>query len=257
MITNIIVNNPLVYRLVVTPEQIIEDQITLDGRQLHYLLRVLRLGNGDRFIVMDGTGNSWLSEIREQSAQIIESIEVKTELPVSLTLITALPKGNGYEQIIRCCTELGVSNFMPVISDRTLLKPSLSKVQRWRKIVTEAAEQSERQIVPHIYEPTKFMAALNQDIANQDTANQDKYICVARGDISSLWSALQPLPDKTPSEIVIATGCEGGWTDKEVDQAIAVGFQPVSLGNRILRAITAPIVVSSIVTAVIETKNSK
>lgn len=239
----------MVYRLVVTPEQIKENQITLDAQQLHYLLRVLRLGNGDRFFAMDGRGNTWLTEIREQSARIIESIEVKTELPVALTLINALPKGNGYEQVIRCCTELGVSHFMPVISDRTLLKPSPSKVQRWRKIVTEAAEQSERQIVPHIDEPTKFMAAVNQDKVNQDMINQDKYICVARGEIPTLWNALQR---KTPSEIIIATGCEGGWTDPEVDQAIALGFQAVSLGNRILRAITAPIVASSIVTAVIE-----
>lgn len=246
MIKNITLKNQLVYRLVVIPEQIEEKQITLDAQQLHYLLRVLRLGNGDRFMAMDGRGNNWLTEIREQSAQIIESIEIETELPVSLNLITALPKGSGYEQVIRCCTELGVSNFMPVISDRTILKPSVSKVQRWRKIVTEAAEQSEREIVPHIFEPVRFMAALNQN-----TSSQDKYICVARGDTPTLWSCLQ---QQTPSEIVIATGCEGGWTDTEVDQAIAFGFQPVTLGKRILRAITAPIVASSIVTAILEPK---
>ncbi|MGB5635355.1 MAG: 16S rRNA (uracil(1498)-N(3))-methyltransferase [Waterburya sp.] len=238
----------MVYRLVVTPEQIKEEQITLDAQQLHYLLRVLRLGNGDRFIAMDGVGNTWLTEMREQSARIIESIDIKTELPVSLSLINALPKGNGYEQVIRCCTELGVSNFMPVISDRTILKPSSSRVQRWRKIVTEAAEQSERQIVPNIFEPAKFISAINHV-----TSNQDKYICVARGDIPTLGCRLQ---HQTQSEIVMATGCEGGWTDTEIEQAIAVGFQPVSLGNRILRAITAPIVASSIVTAILEQKNS-
>ena len=236
----------MVYRLVITLEQIKEEKITLDAQQLHYLLRVLRLSNGDRFIAMDGTGNNWLTEIREQSAQIIEPIDIETELPVSLNLITALPKGSGYEQVIRCCTELGVNNFMPVISDRTILKPSASKVQRWRKIVTEAAEQSERKIVPHIFEPVKFMAAIKQN-----TSSQDKYICVARGDTPTLGNCLQ---QQTPSEIVIATGCEGGWTDTEIDQAIAFGFQPVTLGKRILRAITAPIVASSIVTAILEPK---
>lgn len=238
----------MVYRLVVKSEQIKEDRITLDAPQLHYLLRVLRLSNGDRFITMDGQGNIWLTEIREQFAQIIESIEIKTELPVSLTLITALPKGNGYEQVIRCCTELGVSNFLPVISDRTIMKPSPNKVQRWRKIVTEAAEQSERQIVPHIFEPVKFMSILNHP-----SFNQDKYICVARGDLPTLGSCFS---NTTESEIVIATGCEGGWTDIEVDQAIACGFHPVSLGNRILRAITAPIVASSIITAILEQQSN-
>ena len=124
----------MTYRLVITPKQIQKQQIILDAQQRHYLLRVLRLVNGDRFIAMDGTGNSWLAEIIEQSAQIIELVDLGTELPVALTLITALPKGSGYEQIIRCCTELGVSNFIPVISDRTIIKPSSHKVQRWPKI---------------------------------------------------------------------------------------------------------------------------
>lgn len=238
----------MTYRLVVTPEQIQQEQIILDARQQHYLLRVLRLNNGDRFIALDGAGNSWLAEIADRSAQIISAIAIETELPISLTLITALPKGNGYEQVIRCCTELGVSKFIPVISDRTILKPSPNKVQRWRKIAAEAAEQSERQIVPKIVEPVKFTSAIDNTIPNQE-----KYICVARGDLSTLWNCLQ---NKNRSEIVIATGCEGGWTETEVQGAIASNFQPVSLGNRILRAVTAPIVVSSLVVAVSEQSNN-
>ena len=234
----------MTYRLVIAPEQIHKQQIILDAQQRHYLLRVLRLGNGDRFIAMDGAGNSWLAKIVEQSAQIIELVDLGTELPVTLTLITALPKASGYEQIVRCCTELGVSNFVPVISDRTIIKPSSNKVQRWRKIATEAAEQSERQIVPTISEPEKFTLAINNS-----KSTQDKYICVARGNIPTLWNCLQTR--KNP-EIVIATGCEGGWTDTEVEAAIALGYQPVSLGNRILRAVTAPIVASSLVSAILD-----
>ncbi|MEM7591770.1 MAG: 16S rRNA (uracil(1498)-N(3))-methyltransferase [Cyanobacteria bacterium P01_A01_bin.83] len=236
----------LTYRLVVTPTQISQDQITLDPQQLHYLLRVLRLDNGDRFIAMDGKGKAWLAEIKEQSARIIESIKIETELPVYLTLITALPKGNGYEQIIRCCTELGVSNFRPVISDRTILKPSSSKVQRWRKIATEAAEQSERQIVPHIFDPVKFKAAISTT-----QQYQDKYICVARGQ-PAMWNSIS---HQTQSEVIIATGCEGGWTESEIAQAKESGMKPVSLGKRILRAVTAPIVASSLVVAMLEQTN--
>ena len=231
----------MTYRLVVTLQQIRDTQIILNEEQLHYLLRVLRLQNGDRFIAMDGEGNSWLSQISERSAEILEAIEVRTELPVSITLITSLPKGSGYEEIIRCCTELGVSNFIPVISERTILKPSPHKVQRWRKIATEAAEQSERQIVPRVWEPVRFTSAIEET-----KAVRDKYICVARGDLPSFWNCLS---NPTAPEIIIATGCEGGWTESEVDTAIALGFQPVSLGNRILRAVTAPIVVSSLAMA--------
>lgn len=239
----------MTYRLVIKSAQIQQEQISLDAQQLHYLLRVLRLSNGDRFLALDGVGNAWLAEITESSAQIIESVEIKTELPFTLSLITALPKGSGYEQVIRCCTELGVNNFIPVISDRTLVKPNPNKVQRWRKIATEAAEQSERQIVPQIFEPATYISAIEQV-----KATQHKYICLARGDIPTLVSILQ---QQTQSEIVIATGCEGGWTDAEIAKAIALGFQPVSLGKRILRAITAPIVVISIVTAILEAKTNE
>ncbi|MEM8829665.1 MAG: 16S rRNA (uracil(1498)-N(3))-methyltransferase [Cyanobacteria bacterium P01_G01_bin.19] len=231
----------MTYRLVIAPEQIAKNLINLDSQQLHYLLRVLRLKKGDRFIALDGTGNSWIAEIGDQSAIMIESVELDTELPITLSLITALPKGKGYEQIIRCCTELGVSNFIPVNSDRTIIKPSENKVQRWRKIAIEAAEQSERQIVPMVFEPDKFISAIKSHLSNPN-----KYICVARGGVSTLWNCLQ---EDTLAGTVIATGCEGGWTEKEVELAVSLGFQPVSLGKRILRAVTAPIVVSSLIVA--------
>ncbi|MEL6439757.1 MAG: 16S rRNA (uracil(1498)-N(3))-methyltransferase [Cyanobacteria bacterium J06621_8] len=245
----------MTYRLTIIPEQIDQDLITLDSQQLHYLLRVLRLGNGDRFLAMDGGGNTWLAEIKEHLAKIIESVEVDNELPVSLTLVTALPKGSGYEQIIRCGTELGVSKFIPVISDRTLLKPSLSKVQRWRKIATEASEQSERQIIPQVMEPVKFRDAISESSTSFNQHHQ--YICVARGYKATLSDSINSISNQALTEIVIATGCEGGWTAAEIEQAIACGFQPVSLGRRILRAITAPIVVCSLVAARLESDKFK
>ena len=233
----------MVYRLVISPEQRQAEQITLTSAQQHYLKRVLRMQNGDRFVVMDGQGKSWLAEIAGESAYIIESIDISTELPVPITLIAALPKGNNFEQVVKSCTELGVSTFIPTISKRTLLKPSPHKLERWRKIATEAAEQSERQIVPAILNPVSFTEALT--ITKNTQA--DFYICVARGNSPSLWSCLQ---NKSNREIVIAIGCEGGWTPAEIEQAIDLGYQPVSLGRRILRAVTAPIVaVSSVVAA--------
>lgn len=239
----------MVYRLVISSEQRQTEQITLTSAQQHYLKRVLRMQNSDRFVAMDGQGQSWIAEIQGESAHIIESINISTELPVSITLIAALPKGNNFEQVVRSCTELGVSTFIPTISDRTLLKPSPHKLERWRKIATEAAEQSERQIVPAILDPVSFTEALTT-VANTQAAY---YICVARGDTSSLWSCLQ---NKSHQEIVIAIGCEGGWTPAEIESAIALGYHPVSLGRRILRAVTAPIVAVSAIVAAYENINS-
>ena len=233
-------------RLVIAPSQLKDQQILLTTQQQHYLSRVLRLREGDRFIAMDGQGQCWLAVLAHSKAQILEIISVQTELPVSITLLVALPKGNGFDEVVRCCTELGASCIVPVISDRTLLHPSPQKLERWRRIAIEAAEQSERQIVPTILDTQTFVAALSSNFSNTLPVDNKKYICVARGDSPRLIDCLQ---DKGQTTIVIATGPEGGWTETEVECAIAAGFQLVSLGRRILRAVTAPIVALSLATA--------
>lgn len=84
-------------------------------------------------------------------------------------------------------------------------------------------------------------------------ANSHKYICEARGNLPHLKKCLQNQGQMTnDQELVIATGPEGGWTQPEIDSAIAAGFQPVSLGRRILRAVTAPVVALSLVSAACE-----
>jgi 16S rRNA (uracil1498-N3)-methyltransferase len=230
-------------RLAIAPSQLQAGKIILTIQQQHYLGRVLRLRQGDRFIVMDGLGQWWLAVLAEAKAEILEPISVQTELPVAITLLVALPKGNGFDEIVRASTELGVSCIAPVISDRTLLHPSSQKLERWRRIATEAAEQSERQIVPMVLDPVPLSASLSSVISQQ------KYICVARGDSPHLKDCLY---NKEQQTIVIAIGPEGGWTGTEIDQAIAAGFQPVSLGRRILRAVTAPIVALSLAAAAFE-----
>ena len=99
---------------------------------------------------MDGSGQTWLAQLDQDQANLLNPLTESGELSTQVTLLVALPKGSGFEEIIRPCTELGVSHFIPVISDRTLLKPSPQKLERWQRIAQEAAEQSERQRVPTI-----------------------------------------------------------------------------------------------------------
>ncbi|MEP6515523.1 16S rRNA (uracil(1498)-N(3))-methyltransferase [Microcoleus vaginatus] len=255
---------PQLQRLAITAAQICDRKIDLTREQQHYLNRVLRLQAGDRFIAMDGRGHWWLAvlEVRETGlfASIAEEIAVNRELPVEVTLMAALPKGNGFDEVVRQAAELGVASIVPVTSDRTLLKPSSQKVDRWRRIAAEAAEQSERQIVPTILEPVSF------DVAVKDCGQKYRFICVARGDNRHLWDcligifhpplvgAVPPSPPPAGGElsIVIAVGPEGGWTEGEVERAIEFDFEAVSLGSRILRAVTAPIVALSLVGAAFE-----
>lgn len=237
-------------RIAIAPKQIQNKQITLTSEQQHYLYRVLRLQKGDQFIAMDGMGKWWLSQLNHTEAKILQQLIVESELPIAVTLIVALPKGNSFDEIVRCCTELGVTCIAPVIGDRTLLKPSYQKLERWHRIAKEAAEQSERTKIPQILEPVNFSESLSLFV------NLEKYICVARGDSPHLLECLQDKSQITNNsqiqEVVIATGTEGGWTKNEVEIALQNGFKQVSLGRRILRAVTAPIVVMSLISAVSE-----
>ncbi|BAZ53477.1 hypothetical protein NIES4103_61540 [Nostoc sp. NIES-4103] len=229
-------------RITIAPSQLQQGQILLTKEQQHYLLRVLRLRDGDRFIAMDGMGKWWLAQLATEQAQVLEPLSVATELSVSITLMVALPKGNAFDEVVRTCTELGVACIAPVLSDRTLLNPSPQKLERWRRIAAEAAEQSERAFVPTILEPVAFSTTL-------PLVNSQQYICEARGNFPHLRDCLQ---NKGQETIVIATGPEGGWTQTEIENAIAAGFQPVSLGRRILRAVTAPVVALTLISASFE-----
>jgi 16S rRNA (uracil1498-N3)-methyltransferase len=229
-------------RIAIAPSQLQEHQILLTPPQQHYLKRVLRLGEGEQFIAMDGLGKWWLAKITGEHAKVLEPLIVETELPVAITLMMALPKGSGFDEVVRSCTELGVACIAPVLSDRTLLNPSPQKLERWRRIAAEAAEQSERAFVPTILEPVTFKDAVTNSTATH------RYICEARGEYSHLQSVIT----KIAGDVVIATGPEGGWTDREIEEAIAAEFQPVSLGRRILRAVTAPIVALSLISAASE-----
>jgi 16S rRNA (uracil1498-N3)-methyltransferase len=234
-------------RITIAPSQINNQQIALTSEQHHYLSRVIRLRTGDRFQAIDGVGICYLAELNGEVAEIIQiTTIVDRELPQPITLICALPKGNNFDDLVRACTELGVTTILPAISDRTLLNPSPQKLQRWRKIAQEAAEQSERLVVPIIAEPQAL-----QMIFSQLPDPAAKYLCEARGDQPHLLTCLQSaqLIDRPT---IIAIGPEGGWTDGEIQLSIEHGFQLVSLGARILRTITAPIVALSIVAAAME-----
>ena len=247
-------------RLVVKAEQLQNGHVHLVPSQLHYLQRVLRLGVGDRFIAMNGEGHAWLAtltstdstQVTSTQATILEPITAPTELAVRVTLVAALPKGNGFDDVVRQSTELGVDQILPIMSDRTLLNPSPQKLERWQRIANEAAEQSERLCVPHITAPIPFTAHLQQACSQTDSRMQ-KYLCVARGSTPHLLNCLQAsMSDASLPQVTIAIGPEGGWTEAEVAAAIDAGYQPVSLGSRIFRAVTAPLVALSLIAAVWE-----
>lgn len=268
-------------RLAIAPNQVQEHRVFLNDSQLHYLGRVLRLRRGDRFIVLNGEGQWWLAELDASgtAATLLDVLERHNELPIAVTLLIAMPK-QGMDEIVRQSTELGVATIQPVVSDRTLLKPSPQKLERWRRIAQEAVEQSERQILPTILTPLPWADSLRHWNGAEHTA----YLCCARGQAPSLLHCLlqlrqhrnctdrdlleQGLQDDAPiaksphpelvhtttDSVAIAIGPEGGWAPSEIEQALESGYQSVSLGRRIFRAATAPVVALSILASVLESE---
>jgi len=111
-------------RLIFAPEQFHPQGIVLNPDQRRYLFKVLRLQSGDRFIAMDGKGHWWMAELCDSThAQLLEPIEIDNELGLPLNLIAAPPKGNGFETVVHCATELGVQGIYPLMSERTQNQP--------------------------------------------------------------------------------------------------------------------------------------
>ena len=223
-------------RLICQAKQQQNQQLILDSRQRHYLQRVLRLGIGDRFLAVIQSATqtqTWLAELNETSgATLLEQLPPKPPIPVQIHLLAALPKA-GFDDVVRQVTELGVASIVPVLSDRTLPKPSPKKLERWRRIAQEATEQCERPDAPIIQTPVSWPVALSQTEAEQ------KYIAAARAKARHLLPALAESANETVPTVAIAIGPEGGWTETEIDQANAAGYLPITLGPTILRAVTA------------------
>ena len=239
-------------RLAIEFQQIQPPHLQLTSDQRHYLQRVLRLKSGAEFLALPGDGMAWRCELVGENARVIEAQVVITELPVAVTLALALPK-TGFEDVVRQVTELGVGTIVPLLSERTVLNPSASKCSRWQRIAAEAAEQSERALVPQVREPIAFKQFLQEQDALKGSDSESSnahFLCWGRGKSPHLVSALTQC--KHQDSITIAIGPEGGWSEAELTRAIASGFRTVSLGKRILRAVTAPVAAMAIVGGVWE-----
>lgn len=254
-------------RLVLEPHQIAEIKnlaiATLTLAQQNYLYKVLRLKSGAEFTALDGRGTWWRAVLAKDVgvAQILAQISSDDfkagDLALDVTLAIAMPK-QGMEDVIRQATELGVRRIMPLWSDRTVVRPNTpigtAKFARWVKITQEISEQSHRAYIPQIDEPQTLMAALTE-LAPHSQPHTYKYIGVTTKPTPHLLdSLLNSCRLLQPLSVVMLTGAEGGWTETEAAMAIANDFQPVSLGDRVLAAVTAPVVALSIIAAISESQ---
>jgi len=213
----------------------------ISGADAHYLRNVLRLQAGDRLELLDGTGRVHEAEIvsltkSQARVKIIKSHQAETEPEVKVTLAQALPKGQKMDFVIEKSVELGVNRIIPVLTERTISKNT--KLDRWRKLAKEAAEQSGRAIIPEVTELTNFSAVLK--------LKSPSNLALLLWELEKARTLKSVLSDNLIlrySDILILIGPEGGFSRTEVEQAQALGWQTVSLGKRILRTETAGLAV--------------
>ncbi len=230
------------YRFYINRKDINGNQIYITGTDVNHIKNVLRLEKGDWIVACDGDGIDYVSRIKEIDSHCI-SLDIEkvynsdTELKTKLVLFQGLPKGDKMELIVQKTVELGVSEIVPVITKRCVVKlnesKALKKQQRWQAIAEAAAKQSGRGIIPKVKIPVTLQKAF--DIASSLEYNMIPYE-LADG-IDSSRKIVSEACSKNSAGIFI--GPEGGFEKEEIAQAINMGIYPVTLGKRILRTETA------------------
>jgi 16S rRNA (uracil1498-N3)-methyltransferase len=226
-------------------DEVSGDCAALLGDHADHLVRVLRARVGQNFDIATGqaTRLGRITSLRADRVEFELGEEVSDALSAEITLVLAIFKFDRMEWAIEKCTELGVARIIPLIARRTdshLAAASAKRVDRWRRIVRQAAEQSRRSAPPEIAAPIKFPEALNFPATLRIVLAESEEQTLLRDVVN------QAALENAENGIVLAVGPEGGWTEEELQSFRQAGWTSASLGNTILRAETAAIAATAI-----------
>jgi 16S rRNA (uracil1498-N3)-methyltransferase len=213
----------------------------LDEEESRHASQVLRLRIGDEIEVFDGAGRRATAEItataKNQVQVQLATAEQSMPTQPRITLVQAIPKGKTFEWIIEKAVELGVSEVIPLISRHTVVQYDASeaakKTAKWQRVALESCKQCGQDHLPIIREPISWASWIS---------SVHRGLCImaslaeGAGRLRLLMEKHQPITEAT-----ILIGPEGDFSAEETSQALAHGFQPVTLGRIILRAETAAI----------------
>tara|TARA_Y100001968_G_scaffold229279_1_gene212064 strand:+ start:372 stop:1136 length:765 start_codon:yes stop_codon:yes gene_type:complete len=219
----------------------LEGELQLTAEESHYLFRVMRMRSEDFLEVVDGEGHLWNTKVVGKKTISFAngfnkpSLEVLREKPL-ICMAVAIPK-KGFDTLLAMSCEIGVDVIQPLISKRSVVKQcNNGKLNRYRKIISEAVEQSERLWSPQISKVLTFSNWIS-DLPS------DSQIGFASTRIDNLQDCVDWLKE-TPgnvNQVWVVIGPEGGWDKDEEKQAFASGFRGISMGENILRTSTASV----------------
>jgi 16S rRNA (uracil1498-N3)-methyltransferase len=235
-------------RYFVPADQMTAESVVLTGDDARHLGSVMRARTGDEFIASDGSGRDVLAKVTSVEkdairADILAALPDQAELTWRVTVAQSLPKGDKLETVIQKGTEAGAFAFQPFLSRRTVVqydeRKEAKRLDRWRKIAKEAAEQSHRSRLPEIRAVCGWKALLSQF----DAYNLVLFCYEEEGRAGEgLRRTLAGFRERTGGQaagVLLIVGPEGGFTPEEAEEARAAGAVHAGLGKRILRTETA------------------
>jgi 16S rRNA (uracil1498-N3)-methyltransferase len=232
-------------RFFVQESEIRGSSATITGSEAHHLQHVLRLKNGSRITLFDGTGITYEGEIIaiEPTVEVnITKVNHPDENRPQLHLGQALIKPKKIEMVIQKATELGIDSITVFTSRFCAVKePSDNKQERWLRIAMESCKQCNRATPPQINPAVSFEECI------KTAADNDLKIIFWEEDADlDLKDIEEMIRKKIPASVFYLIGPEGGLTDEEVALAKELGFLSVTLGKQILRAETATIAAGAV-----------
>jgi len=253
------------------------DIVRLDGVDYRYLVRVRRLSAGEFFPAILPNGKETLIQVLSVDRGLLTgkcvSADKTPEPPSSsipaLVLFQALPKGEKMDIIVRQAAEGGITEIVPFVSEFSIAKTDAGeqKFSRWQRIIREARQQSGSKIATNVSRPLKrerlinYWKELQTDGAlgllfhhqGLDTKPLHSYLDISYYDSSYLDSSYLV---NVPKVIVLAVGPEGGFSDSEVSVFLENGFNPITIGDTILRVETASLYCAAAVRTILLEKDS-
>ena len=225
-----------------------QQQVFFSKEQSHQLCQVLRMQPGQSVVVFDETAVEYLVTLTHITPQqVIGAIQSQrpslNEPTTQITLFQSLLKRDKFEWVLQKGTEIGVTGFVPIVTQRSLVQDTRmksNKLTRWQKIIIEASEQAHRSRIPQLATPKSWPAAL-------ELVNEFDLVLVAHVSGKRPLQTILTTQLQQPKSIALFIGPEGGFSDNEVAQAQTAGAHIFAFGPRVLRTETAATVATALI----------
>lgn len=238
------------YKFFVSYEQIKGNEAIITGEDVNHIKNVLRLTIGENiYICNKETSKSFMCKIvdfnnNEVKCEVLEGILETTEPNTYIHIFQGLPKSDKLEWIIEKSTEIGVKEITPAVMKRTIVKldekDKNKKLSRWQKVAEVAAKQSKRDSILNVNPIINF-----QNIFEKVKDYDILLVAYENEKENTLKGVISKLQNKENIKIAVIIGPEGGIDEAEINLCKENNFVPITLGKRILRTETAPIVIAS------------